>query len=319
MIGTSLDEATRLLRRGELVAIPTETVYGLAGNAYLPEAVSAIFRAKNRPQFDPLILHAASPARISELVSAFPPEAQALADAFWPGPLTLVLPRAAHIHDLVTSGLDTVAVRVPAHPLALALLAGLDFPLAAPSANPFGYISPTSAQHVEAQLGGRISYILDGGACRVGLESTIVGFPEGRPTVLRKGGISLERLRAVVPGLQVAAVSSSRPQAPGMLDRHYSPRVPMRLGHIGTLLDQALAEGHAPAVLSFSQAYPVPEGRQWVLSASGNFAEAAQRLFEGMRTLDASGASVILAELLPEQDLGTAINDRLRRAASPEA
>ena len=188
MIGTALSTAIELLRRDEVVAIPTETVYGLAGNALYPKAIASIFEIKNRPRFDPLIVHASSVERLSQYANAFPEAARRLADQFMPGPLTLLLDKAAIIPDLVTAGSPRVALRVPNHPLTLSLLQQLDFPLAAPSANPFGYISPTTAQHVADQLGSQIPYILDGGPCQVGVESTIVGFEDGQAVVYRKGG-----------------------------------------------------------------------------------------------------------------------------------
>lgn len=314
MIGKDIDKAGELLRKGELVAIPTETVYGLAGNGYLPVAVSKIFQVKQRPQFDPLILHTDTLEKAMGLVAEMPQDALKLAEALWPGPLTLVLPRAPQIHDLVTSGLDTVGIRLPRHPLTRELLSHLDFPLAAPSANPFSYISPTTAQHVNAQLGEKIPYILDGGACSVGLESTIVGFPDGEATVLRKGGTSIEALKKILPHIKVQVNSSSRPQAPGMLAKHYSPRTPIVLGNIEELLKQH--EGQDVGIISFQELYGLPLGREWVLSPDGDYNVAARRLFEGMRQLDGLGLSVILAELLPEEDLGVAINDRLRRAAA---
>lgn len=314
MIGKDIAYAASLLAEGKLVAIPTETVYGLAGNAYLPDSVAAIFKVKQRPQFDPLILHTDTLEKIEKLVGEFPPEASILAKALWPGPLTLVLPRAPHIHDLVTSGLDTVAVRIPAHPMTLSLLSQLEFPVAAPSANPFTYISPTRPEHVQQQLGAKIPYILDGGSCRVGVESTIVAFPNGIPTVLRKGGTSIETLQGLVPHIQVNTHSSSKPQAPGMLDKHYSPRKKMILGNIPQLLDSY----PNASLLTFQDNYGITEDRVWVLSEKGDLQEAAQRLFEGMRALDASDTDLILVELLPEKGLGVAINDRLRRAASTE-
>jgi L-threonylcarbamoyladenylate synthase len=197
-IGRDIEKAKSLLMQGDLVAIPTETVYGLAGNALDPEAVALIFETKNRPSFDPLILHTSSIGRVEDFVSSFPEKLKILAESFWPGPLTLLLPRKSVVPDLVTSGLDRVAVRVPKHPLTLALLESLDFPLAAPSANPFGYISPTRPEHVEAQLGEKIPYILDGEACDVGLESTIVGLEEDEIVIYRLGGLEISAIEKLV-------------------------------------------------------------------------------------------------------------------------
>jgi L-threonylcarbamoyladenylate synthase len=291
-VGTDIQKASTYLKQGQLVAIPTETVYGLAGNALDVKAVSSIFETKNRPTFDPLILHTASLERVYPLVSSFPEKLKRLAEAFWPGPLTLLLPRKASIPDLVTSGLDRVAMRVPNHPLTLTLLAQLDFPLAAPSANPFGYISPTQAGHVAAQLGAQIPYILDGGACAVGLES-------------------------LVGPVTVQAHSTSNPSAPGQLVSHYAPRKPFLVGELNELALKLTQEGKTFGVLSFSTHFPtLPSDRQFVLSPSQDLQEAAQRLFMGMRLLDESDADLILAEFVPENGLGRAINDRLKRAAA---
>lgn len=312
--GTDLARAAALLRAGELVAMPTETVYGLAGNALDAAAVARIFEVKDRPRFDPLIVHVAALEQARALVTHIPPAAQLLADAFMPGPLTLLLPRSGLIPDLVTAGSPLVAVRVPAHPMAQALLALLDFPLAAPSANPFGYISPTTAAHVAQQLGSKIPYILDGGPCTVGIESTIVGFYGEGPVILRKGGISVEAIEAIVGPVAVREHSSSHPEAPGMLKSHYAPRVPLVLGHLPTLL--AAHEGRAVGLLSLSDHYAqVPAEWQVQLSPTGDLAEAARQLFAALRYLDGLPISLIVGELVPEEGLGRGINDRLRRAA----
>lgn len=317
MIGTDFSQAAELLRAEQLVAIPTETVYGLAGNAFSEQAVTDIFRVKNRPYFDPLIVHTSSVDRLTELVENIPPALQLLADALMPGPLTLLLPKRAQIPDLVTAGLPQVAVRIPKHPMALQLLEMLEFPLAAPSANPFGYISPTNAEHVARQLGEKVPYILDGGPCTVGLESTIVGLDEeGEVTIFRKGGIPIERIEEIIGGkVRTIAHSSSNPAAPGMLKSHYAPRVPLMLGNLN-----ALAQQHRDkniGVLSFQERVPgIPDNNQIVLSPAGDFGEAARRLFAAMRVLDEMHFDLIIAELLPDQDLGRAVNDRLRRAAA---
>ena len=316
-LGTDIPQAASYLKQGQLVAIPTETVYGLAGNALDVKAVSSIFEIKNRPSFDPLILHVASLEQVNSFVSSFPEKLKRLAEAFWPGPLTVLLPRNASVPDLVTSGLDRVAVRVPNHPLTLALLAQLDFPLAAPSANPFGYISPTQAAHVDAQLGAQIPYILDGGACAVGLESTIVGMEGEQVVIYRLGGLDLSKIEAVVGPVTVQAHSSSNPSAPGQLASHYAPRKPFLVGELNELVPRLMKEGKAFGILSFSTHFPtLPTDRQFVLSPSEDLQEAAQRLFMGMRLLDESDADLILAEYVPEIGLGRAINDRLKRAAA---
>lgn len=315
MIGTDITKAIELLQRDELVAIPTETVYGLAGNALSPAAVAKIFAVKNRPSFDPLIVHTSSIERLKEFAQTMPEPAQILAEAFMPGSLTLLLPKKDIIPDIVTAGSPLVALRIPDHPLTLELLTKLDFPLAAPSANPFGYISPTTAPHVEQQLGEKIPYILDGGACKVGLESTIVGFENQEVIVYRKGGIAVEAIEKLVGKVTVKAHSTSNPQAPGMLKSHYAPRVPLVLGDLDELI--TLHSREKFGVISFQKRYEklLPE-HQIVLSPGGNFTEAARNLFAGMRYLDSLDLDIILAELVPEQDLGRAINDRLRRAAA---
>jgi len=316
-VGTDIQQASTYLQQGKLVAIPTETVYGLAGNALDVKAVSSIFETKDRPSFDPLILHVASLEQVNPFVSSFPEKLKCLAEAFWPGPLTVLLPRQASVPDLVTSGLDRVAVRVPNHPLTLALLAQLDFPLAAPSANPFGYISPTQAAHVEAQLGAQIPYILDGGACAVGLESTIVGMEGEQVVIYRLGGLELSKIESLVGPVTVQAHSTSNPSAPGQLASHYAPRKPFLVGELNELIPKLIQEGKAFGVLSFSTHFPaLPSDREFVLSPSQDLQEAAQRLFMGMRLLDESDAAVILAEFVPEIGLGRAINDRLKRAAA---
>jgi L-threonylcarbamoyladenylate synthase len=314
MNDSGIELAEKLLREGNLVAIPTETVYGLAANALDIKAVAKIFEAKNRPTFDPLIIHTDSIEKIKSWVTDFPEKAQQLAQHFWPGSLTLLLPKAAIIPDLVTSGLDRVAVRIPNHPLTLSLLEKLDFPLAAPSANPFGYISPTKAEHVTAQLGDKVSLVLDGGSCEVGIESTIVGFEQEKTIIYRLGGISVEAIEQIVGAVEVRPHSSSNPNAPGMLESHYAPRKPFCLDK--EKLKQYPSE--RVGVLAFSQTLEnIPLENQKILSPNGSYWEAAQNLFALMRELDEMPhIEVIFAELLPEENLGRAINDRLRRASA---
>lgn len=316
VIGKDIALASGLLQKGELVAIPTETVYGLAGNALNPEAVALIFETKNRPSFDPLILHTSSLDRVAEFVLEIPEKLKPLAEKFWPGPLTLLLPRKQVVPDLVTSGLDRVAVRVPNHSLTLALLESLDFPLAAPSANPFGYISPTTPAHVADQLGDKIPYILDGGACEVGLESTIVGLEGDEIVIYRLGGLEISAIEKFVGPVKIKDHSSSNPSAPGQLDSHYAPRKPFILGDLKALVKEHVEKKTEFAVLSFSDFFPeVIPTNQIALSSNSNLNEAAKNLFSAMRKLDEGNSVVILAELLPEEGLGRAINDRLRRAA----
>lgn len=311
-IGTDIRRAKAYLERGNVVGMPTETVYGLAGNALNPDAVLEIFRVKNRPRFDPLIVHTDSLAKVETFVTEIPEPARRLAEACWPGPLTLLLSKRDVIPDLVTSGLPAVAVRVPNHPLTLALLRSLDFPLAAPSANPFGYISPTTAGHVADQLGDRVPYILDGGPAQVGLESTIVGFENGQPTVFRLGGLALESLERLIGPVAVRTHSTSNPKAPGMLSSHYAPRKPLALLQPGETPQPTEGAG----ALVFREPFGgIPTGRQRVLSPTGDLAEAAKNLFAHLRALDALDLDVIYAEPLPNHGLGPAMNDRLRRAA----
>ena len=310
-IGTDLELAARLLRAGELVAIPTETVYGLAANALDERACLRIFEAKQRPAFDPLIVHVRGREQVSELCAWVPPVAAELMRAFWPGALTLVLPKRGAVPDLVTSGLDTVAVRHPAHPMAQQLLDAIAFPLAAPSANLFGHVSPTTAQHVVDQLGERVSYVLDGGPCAIGLESTIMGWEGERCVLHRLGGVPLEELEELVGRIDPAR-SSVLPLAPGMLASHYAPRTPLLLGDVDALLEQH--GGKRIAVLAFATARRAHALR--VLSPRGDLTEAARELFAALRALDMSGAELLVAERAPEHGLGRAINDRLRRASA---
>lgn len=332
-IGNNIKKAQIELENGNLVAIPTETVYGLAANAFDIKAVAKIFEAKNRPTFDPLIVHTDSIDKIKNWTTDFPTWAEELGNQFWAGALTLLLPRKSIIPDLVTSGLPHVAVRIPNHELTLSLLRNLDFPLAAPSANPFGYISPTTAMHVFEQLGEKVSYILDGGKCKIGVESTIIGEENGKLTVFRKGGIAIEELEKVVGKLIVKEHSNSNPHSDkkqekeltkvassGMLLSHYAPKIKMRLGNIEEMIEEHQSNGEIKlneiGILSFTKNYSsIPLQNQFILSKEGNFAEAAQNLFSYMRELDKLNIKIILAELLPEKELGRAVNDRLRRAA----
>ena len=299
-----LSRAADLLRWGELVAFPTETVYGLGGNARVGEAVAGIYAAKGRPSFNPLIAHVADETAAKELVqwSEF---AQRLADAFWPGPLTLVLPlRAGHgVSSLVTAGLSTLAVRVPAHPTARRLLSLLGGPVAAPSANPSGRISPTTAAHVHAGLGGKIAAVVDDGPCGVGLESTIVGLSGPSPVLLRPGGLAAEEIEAVL-GRPLKGRDQADPlTAPGQLLSHYAPNAAVRL------------EAETAQAGELFLGFGAVDG-DLNLSPTGNLAEAAANLFEYLHQLDANGAPIAVAPI-PDHGLGTAINDRLRRAAAP--
>lgn len=317
MANTGTDEAlaAQHLRSGKLVGIPTETVYGLAANALDPIAVARIFEAKNRPAFDPLIVHVANMAEAQKYCSHMPDLAFQLAEKFSPGPLTYILPKNQLIPDLVSSGHSTVGIRIPNHPLTQALLQQLDFPLAAPSANPFGYVSPTTAQHVLDQLGKAVAYVLDGGPCEVGLESTIIDLSGDQPRVLRLGGLSLEELEATLGQKLAVQTSSSNPKAPGMLVKHYAPNVVLRWEND---LPEQLPQNIG--CLRFSAPHAAfTTGRQWVLSPNGSLAEAASRLFAVLREIDQAKPDLVLVERFPETGLGRAINDRLKRAVQSGA
>lgn len=314
-IGQSLEKAYAVLVKSGLVAIPTETVYGLAGNALDVEAVSSIFAVKNRPFFDPLILHIASKKHILPYISDFPKPLEMLADAFWPGPLTLLLPKSDLVSDLVTSGLPRVAIRVPNQSLTLALLEMLTFPLAAPSANPFGYVSPTSPEHVQKQLGERIPYIVDGGNCEIGLESTIVGMEGDQIIIYRKGGLTVEEIEKIVGKVHVQAISSSKPQAPGMVQTHYAPLKKLILSDKkeDIIVTEPL---HTVAFLGWDTYLEgLPIENQLLLTPQNRDKEAAKNLFAYLRQLDEKEITTIYSHLMPEYGLGIAINDKLRRAA----
>lgn len=313
VIGKDIEHAAKLLSKGGLVAIPTETVYGLAANAYNPDAVVRVFEAKNRPSFDPLIVHCHELEYANNFTTDWDEDAKKLADIFWPGPLTLLIQKRPQIPELVTSGMDRVAVRVPDHSLTLSLLKILDFPLVAPSANPFGYISPTSAQHVKDQLGDRIDYILDGGECEVGVESTIVGFDNNNPVIYRLGGLDIKEIESEIGKVILREYSSSNPQAPGMLTSHYSPRKKVVLGNIEELLIEF--KEHKKGVLLYNNKSIETENK-FVLTPSNNIREAAKNLFSALRSMDQLNVDLILAEYAPNEGLGLAINDRLMRAAS---
>jgi len=308
---SALDRAAMLLRQGELVAFPTETVYGLGGDATSEAAVAAIFAAKERPQFNPLIVHVPD-LGMAEKLASFDERARSLARKFWPGPLTLVLKRAPDcpVALLACAGLDTVAMRVPAHPLAQKLLRACRLPLAAPSANRSGHVSPTTSAHVMEELGGRIAALLDGGPCPIGIESTILDLSGEKPVLLRPGGAALEELEKItgpIARMEPGAQEGAQPRAPGMLERHYAPSLPLRLNAAGVAKTEAL--------IAFGPK-PLPgAARTLSLSPSGDLQEAASRLFAALRALDNPAFSAIAVMPIPERGLGLAINDRLARAA----
>ena len=311
-IGKDIERAKALLEQGELVGIPTETVYGLAGNALNDRSVTKIFSVKERPSFDPLIVHVPHVSDIQKYAHDIPEAAHKLAEAFWPGPLTLLLNRRDIIGDLVTSGLETVGLRCPNHSLTRELLALLDFPLAAPSANPFGYVSPTTATHVNDQLGNKIQYILDGGACDVGIESTIIGFEQDKPVMYRAGGLSVEQIEAIIGQVKVQTQSTSNPKAPGQLISHYAPLKKLIVGNLEELIQHHAKQ--TVGIISFQKEFNMKYQR--VLSPSGSLEEAARHFFSALRDLDGMPVDLILAEFVPGYGLGRAINDRLKRASS---
>ena len=325
----AIAEAVALLRAGELVGMPTETVYGLAADALDPAAVSKVFAAKGRPADHPLIVHLPSAEHLPQWAAAIPKDALALARAFWPGPLTLILKRTADVPDEVTGGQDTVGVRVPAHPVALALLRAFDGGLAAPSANRFGRISPTTATHVQEELGERVAMILDGGACAVGIESTILDFSRDVPEILRPGAITPEDIARVIgrrprvrgeleqaPSADSASASPV-PRVSGALAAHYAPRTPLRLVEPALLADEATVlagEGSRVAVLAHSSPDPQDPRLTWQ-SLPAEPTAYAQGLYASLRALDAVGADFILIEALPGGPGWRAVADRLGRAA----
>jgi L-threonylcarbamoyladenylate synthase len=304
--------AARLLRDGRLVAFPTETVYGLGGDATNDAAVAAIFAAKGRPRFNPLIVHVPGLTE-ADAIAVFDERAREVAQRFWPGPLTLVLQRHADsdVSLLATAGLDTVAVRVPAHPVAQALLREIGRPLTAPSANRSGRVSPTEATHVAAELGDRVALILNGGRCAVGLESTVLDLSGATPSLLRPGGVTLEAMTTVLGRIAIGVGDPNAPRAPGQLTSHYAPRLPLRL--------DAVAARPGEALLGFGPLVPPGFAKVMNLSPRGDLAEAAANLFAMLRRIDRPEFTAIAVMPIPEEGLGRAINDRLRRAAAPRS
>ncbi len=314
-VGTDIATAASLLKQGNLVAIPTETVYGLAANALNEDAVLKIYQVKQRPQFNPLIVHVASFEQALQYIKRIPFNAQSLVEACWPGPLTLLFEKKSIIPDLVTAGSNLVALRIPDHLLTLELLKLVGIPVAAPSANPSGYVSPTAAEHVYKSLQNKIPYILDGGECRVGVESTILGWNENdEPEVYRLGGIAIETIEEVLnQKVKIKKQFTNNPDSPGQLKSHYATHTPLYMGHTAELLSRF--ENHKMILINFTDYHPdIPGENQFILSASGSLEEAAKNLFKILRCADELKADVILAEPLPHKGLGMAINDRLERA-----
>jgi len=313
IISKDIQKAVQLLTEDHLVAIPTETVYGLAGNIFSEKAIKSIFSTKQRPFFNPLIVHISSVKSLSGLVTHVPKKAKLLAAAFWPGSMTLVLKKSSTIPDIITAGKGTVAVRVPDHPVTLELLRKLPFPLAAPSANPFGSISPTKPAHVENYFRNSIKMVLDGGSCANGIESTIIGFENEEPVIYRLGALPLEEIEAVVGKISIKNKKEEKPDAPGMLARHYAPKTST------FLVDDVAAEikkntGKKMGVLVFKSSLNNENITEIILSKNGSLQEAASRLYSAMHDLDSKNLDLIIAERFSEFGLGKSINDRLQRA-----
>ncbi|NBV30077.1 MAG: threonylcarbamoyl-AMP synthase [Chitinophagaceae bacterium] len=308
-----LQIAASLLKQEEVVAIPTETVYGLAGNAFSEKAVSTIFELKNRPQTNPLIVHVANLKAVEPLVKKIPEKMQLLAAHFWPGPLTLLLDKSDKISSKITAGSNRVAIRVPAHPLAIELLNLLDFPLVAPSANPYTRISPTKAAHVEAYFGSKLKFILDGGDCTVGVESTIVGLENGKPVIFRKGMISKKELEELIGPTDDYIPKSPLMPTPGLALRHYAPVTETQICERENI---ARTYKNGMAVVVFKEKIStIPFEAQYILSKSGSLQEAAQQLYQTLTVIDQSGYNTIICEELPNEGVGIALNDRLKRAS----
>ncbi|MDG2431618.1 L-threonylcarbamoyladenylate synthase [Flavobacterium sp.] len=313
-IATSVQDAKNILEREELVAIPTETVYGLAGNIYSETAIKKIFETKKRPFFNPLIVHIDDISKLDQIACEVPEKATILANAFWPGSLTLVLKKKATIPDSITAGKNTVAVRVPNHPLTLELLKSLDFPLAAPSANPFGSISPTTAKHVADYFSSTLEMVLDGGSCANGVESTIIGFENGEPILYRLGAIALEEIEAIVGPVAIANKNDKTPEAPGMLSKHYAPKTKIILSTnlAASINDYPNAK---IGIISFTnQNVPSTITAIEILSEKGDLKEATTNLYAAMHRLDTLNLDLIIASYFPNNQLGNTINDRLLRA-----
>ena len=313
IISKDIQKAVQLLTENQLVAIPTETVYGLAGNIFSEKAIKSIFSTKQRPFFNPLIVHIPSVKSLNDLVTHVPEKAKLLAAAFWPGSMTLVLKKSKTIPDIITAGKDTVAVRVPNHPITLELLKKLPFPLAAPSANPFGSISPTKPAHVENYFRNSIKMVLDGGSCANGIESTIIGFENEEPVIYRLGALALEEIEAVIGTISIKNKKEEKPDAPGMLARHYAPKTST------FLVDDVAAEikkntGKKMGVLVFKSSLNNENITEIILSKNGSLQEAASRLYSAMHDLDSKNLDLIIAERFSEFGLGKSINDRLQRA-----
>ena len=313
IISKDIQKAITLLSDEKLVAIPTETVYGLAGNIFSEKAIKSIFSTKKRPFFNPLIVHIPSADSLNDIVIHVPEKAKLLAAAFWPGSMTLVLKKNTKIPDLITAGKDTVAVRVPNHPVTLKLLKQLPFPLAAPSANPFGSISPTKPEHVERYFKNDIQQVLDGGSCTNGIESTIIGFENDEPIIYRLGALAIEDIEAVVGKVNIKNKEELSPDAPGMLARHYAPAT--RTFLVDNIADEVKKHlGKRIGILVFKDSLNNALLTEIILSKKGSMQEAASKLYDSLHELDHRKLDVIITEKFPNLGLGKSINDRLQRA-----
>lgn len=314
IISSDISKAIHFLTKGDIVAIPTETVYGLAGNIFLEDAINKIFDVKQRPRFNPLIVHLNNMNQVEDIVKEFPEKAQLLAKAFWPGPLTLILPKKSTVPDAVTACKDTVAIRIPDHPVTLELLKQLPFPVAAPSANPFNRISPTKASHVNEYFEGTIPMILEGGECNRGIESTIIGFENSKVIIYRLGSLELEKIEEIVGKVIVKNKKESAPNAPGMLAKHYAPKTKIIL--VDDVEESIRTfHTHSIGVLKLTGESEMNQvSKIELLSKSGNLTEAASNLYAALHNLDDANLDLIIAERFPNYGLGKTINDRLERA-----
>tara|TARA_B100001093_G_scaffold298445_1_gene284574 strand:+ start:443 stop:1396 length:954 start_codon:yes stop_codon:yes gene_type:complete len=314
VITSDLNQVKTALISGDIIALPTETVYGLAANIYLDSALEKVFKLKKRPSYNPLIIHISNASILEQVAKNIPAKARELANIFWPGPLTLVLEKQDQIPDRITAGKPTVAVRVPNHPIALQLLKSLNFPLAAPSANPSGSLSPTLAEHVAQYFKEEINFILDGGPCSRGIESTIIGFENDDPILYRHGAISIEEIKKVIGPIKIKNQNGKNPSAPGMLSRHYAPKTQLKIYEdLSLALMQDLDK--KIGVLSFKKNKKIKnEIPQEILSISGDLKEASKNLYAALHRLDQMNLDLIISSFFPEKDLGKTINDRLKRA-----
>ena len=316
IISSDISKAVAILSNEDVIAIPTETVYGLAGNIFSEKAIKRIFEVKQRPLFNPLIVHLGSVEQIRDVVADFPEKAQLLAKNFWPGPLTLILKKKDIVPDLITAGKDTVAVRIPNHPVTLELLQSLPFPIAAPSANPFNRISPTKSAHVAKYFEDAMPMILEGGECQKGIESTIIGFEDGEAVIYRFGSLALEEIEKVIGKIEVKNKKEQAPDAPGMLAKHYAPRTKTILVKN---IDETLKgiDNQSIGLLRFTGDYTSEKIKHAaILSKSGDLNEAAANLYSALHWLDQLSLDLIITERFPDHGLGKTINDRLERASS---